>query len=155
MGQIHKLSQAAFDRLNEEYSLLTTTGRIDIARKIETARELGDLSENGDYHAAKEEQGKMEGRIAHISSILENAEIVDDTASGNSVREGSIVSIQYVGDDEVERYLVGSIEERIDDAEVASPTSPLGEALLGNEIGQVVKYEAPGGLLEVKIVAID
>ncbi|MEC8364707.1 MAG: GreA/GreB family elongation factor, partial [Actinomycetota bacterium] len=54
-----------------------------------------------------------------------------------------------------ERYLVGSIEERIDDAEVASPTSPLGEALLGSEIGQVVKYEAPGGLLEVKIVAID
>ena len=101
MGQVHKLSQSAFDRLNEEYSLLTTTGRIDIARKIETARELGDLSENGDYHAAKEEQGKMEGRIAHISSILENAEIVDDTVGGNSVREGSVVSIQYVGDDEV------------------------------------------------------
>ena len=97
----------------------------------------------------------MEGRIAHISSILENAEIVDDNVGGNSVREGSVVSIQYVGDDEVERYLVGSIEERIDDAEVASPTSPLGEALLGSEIGQVVRYEAPGGLLEVKIVAID
>ena len=82
-------------------------------------------------------------------------QIVDDTVGGNSVREGSVVSIQYVGDDEVERYLVGSIEERIDDAEVASPTSPLGEALLGSEIGQVVKYEAPGGLLEVKNVAID
>ena len=155
MGQIHKLSQSAFDRLNEEYSLLTSTGRIDIARKIETARELGDLSENGDYHAAKEEQGKMEGRIAHISSILENAEIVDDAVDGSSVREGSVVSIQYVGEAEVERYLVGSIEERIEGAEAASPTSPLGEALLGSEIDQIVKYEAPGGLLEVKIVAID
>ena len=91
----------------------------------------------------------------NVGFVLENAEIVDDTVGGNSVREGSVVSIQYVGDDEVERYLVGSIEERIDDAEVASPTSPLGEALLGSEMGQVVRYEAPGGLLEVKIVAID
>ena len=155
MAQVHKLSQSAFDRLKDEYSLLTTTGRIDIARKIEIARELGDLSENGDYHAAKEEQGKMEGRIAHISAILENAEIVDDTASGDSVREGSVVSIQYIGDDDIERYLVGSIEERIENAEVASPTSPLGEALLGSKIGEVVAYEAPGGLLKVKIVGID
>ncbi|MBT94466.1 MAG: transcription elongation factor GreA [Acidimicrobiaceae bacterium] len=155
MAQVQKLSQAAFDRLNEEYSLLTTTGRIDIARKIETARELGDLSENGDYHAAKEEQGKMEGRIAHISSILENAEIVAETTSGGMVREGSVVSIQYVGDDELERYLVGSIEERIEDAEVVSPTSPLGEALLGSKVGEVIKFSAPGGLLEVEIVEID
>ena len=155
MAQVHKLSKSAFDRLKDEYSLLTTTGRIDIARKIETARELGDLSENGDYHAAKEEQGKMEGRIAHISAILENAEIVDDTASGDSVREGSVVSIQYIGDDDIERYLIGSIEERIENAEVASPTSPLGEALLGSKIGEVVAYEAPGGLLKVKIVGID
>jgi transcription elongation factor GreA len=97
----------------------------------------------------------MEGRIAHIFSILENAEIVEDTTSGDTVREGSIVSIQYVGDDDVERYLVGSIEERIDDAEVASPTSPLGEALLGSKIGEIVKYSAPGGLLEVEIIGID
>ena len=71
MGQVHKLSQAAFDRLNEEYSLLTTTGRIDIARKIETARELGDLSENGDYHAAKEEQGKNYNNLS--SSVKHNS----------------------------------------------------------------------------------
>ena len=97
----------------------------------------------------------MEGRIAHISAILENAEIVDDTASGDSVREGSVVSIQYLGDDDIERYLLGSIEERIENAEVASPSSPLGEALLGSKIGEVVAYEAPGGLLKVKIVGID
>ena len=66
MVQTQQLSQTAYDRLKEEYTNLTTAGRIDIARKIETARELGDLSENGDYHAAKEEQGKMEGRIAHL-----------------------------------------------------------------------------------------
>ena len=155
MTQVQKLSQSAYDRLQGEFTLLTTTGRIDIARKIETARELGDLSENGDYHAAKEEQGKMEGRIAHLSSILENAEIVDETKGGDTVQAGSIVSIQYVGDDDVERYLLGSIEERVEDAEVASPTSPLGEALLGSKVDQIVEYEAPGGVLKVKVVAIE
>ena len=155
MAQTQQLSQAAYDRLKEEHTNLTTAGRIDIARKIETARELGDLSENGDYHAAKEEQGKMEGRIAHLASILENAEIVDEVSGGNTVRAGSIISICYAGDEDSERYLIGSIEERIEDVEVISPTSPLGEALIGARIGETVTYEAPGGTLEVEIVSID
>ena len=155
MGQTQQLSQAAYDRLKEEYTNLTSAGRIDIARKIETARELGDLSENGDYHAAKEEQGKMEGRIAHLASILENAEIVDEVSGGDTVRAGSIISICYAGDDDAEKYLIGSIEERIEDIEVISPTSPLGEALIGARIGETVTYEAPGGTLEVEIVSID
>ena len=155
MAQTQQLSQAAYDRLREEHTNLTTAGRIDIARKIETARELGDLSENGDYHAAKEEQGKMEGRIAHLASILENAEIVDEVSGGDTVRAGSIVSIRYAGDDDPEKYLIGSIEERIEDVEVISPTSPLGEALIGARIGETVTYEAPGGTLKVEIVSID
>ena len=155
MAQTQQLSQAAYDRLKEEHTNLTTAGRIDIARKIETARELGDLSENGDYHAAKEEQGKMEGRIAHLASILENAEIVDEVSGGDTVRAGSIISICYAGDDDAEKYLIGSIEERIEDIEVISPTSPLGEALIGARISETVTYEAPGGTLEVEIVSID
>ena len=155
MAQTQQLSQAAYDRLKEEYTNLTTAGRIDIARKIETARELGDLAENGDYHAAKEEQGKMEGRIAHLASILENAEIVDEVSGGDTVRAGSIISICYAGDEDSERYLIGSIEERIEDVEVISPTPPLGEALIGARIGETVTYEAPGGTLEVEIVSID
>ena len=155
MAQTQQLSQAAYDRLKEEHTNLTTAGRIDIARKIETARELVDLSENGDYHAAKEEQGKMEGRIAHLASILENAEIVDEVSGGDTVRAGSIISICYAGDEDSERYLIGSIEERLEDVEVISPTSPLGEALIGARIGETVTYEAPGGTLEVEIVSID
>ena len=155
MAQTQQLSQAAYDRLKEEHTNLTTAGRIDIARKIETARELGDLSENGDYHAAKEEQGKMEGRIAHLASILENAEIVDEVSGGDTVRAGSIISICYAGDEDSERYLIGYIEERLEDVEVISPTSPLGEALIGARIGETVTYEAPGGTLEVEIVSID
>jgi transcription elongation factor GreA len=150
----HLLSQDAFDRLQAEHEQLTTHGRTDIARKIQAARELGDLSENGDYHAAKEEQGKMEGRIRHVEALLANAEIVAASDDGR-VTAGSIVAIVYEGDDEPERYLIGSIEERRDGVEVMSPGSPLGEALLDHAVGDVVEYEAPGGALRVEIVAIE
>jgi transcription elongation factor GreA len=155
MAQTHHLSQAAYDRLQAEYEDLTTRGRVEIARKIEAARELGDLSENGDYHAAKEEQGKMEGRIRQLSAMLANAEIVQGD-NGAHVSHGSVVAIRYAGDDEVERYLIGSIEERHDDLEVISPSSPLGEALIGSSSGDSVTFTAPTGAeLEVEIVSID
>jgi transcription elongation factor GreA len=148
------LSQAAYDRLKAEYDDLTTRGRIDIARKIETARELGDLSENGDYHAAKEEQGKMEGRIGHLRRMLENVEIVE-SEGGGTITPGSIVAIRYEGDDDTERYLVGSIEERHSDLDVISPGSALGEALVGHSAGDTVRYETPTGIqLAVEVVEV-
>ena len=153
--ETHHLSQAAYDRLSAELEELTTVGRVDIARKIQAARELGDLSENGDYHAAKEEQGKMEGRIAHLAQMLENAEIVE-AEGGDVVSHGSVVGIRYEGDDEVERYLVGSIEERHDDLDVISPSSPLGEALIGSAPGDAVSFTAPTGAeLQVEVVSVD
>ncbi|HEY3000104.1 MAG TPA: transcription elongation factor GreA [Acidimicrobiales bacterium] len=155
MAQTHHLSQAAFDRLQAEHDDLTTRGRVEIARKIEAARELGDLSENGDYHAAKEEQGKMEGRIRQLAFMLENAEIIEGDA-GDQVSHGSVVAIRYEGDDDVERYLIGSIEERHDDLDVISPSSPLGEALIGSAPGDEVTFTAPTGAeLTVEVVAID
>lgn len=154
MPQTHHLSQTAHDRLVAEHHDLTTRGRVEIAKKIEAARELGDLSENGDYHAAKDEQGKMEARIRQLAATLENAEIVEAGAS-DAVVAGSVVSVTYEGDDEVERYLVGSIEERHDDLEVVSPGSPLGESLMGAKVGDTVQYEAPGGALSVTIVEIE
>ena len=155
MPDTHHLSQAAYDRLRAEHDDLTTRGRVDIARKIESARELGDLSENGDYHAAKEEQGKMEARIRHLAALLRDAEIVEGGGS-EVVAAGSVVSLQYEGEDDVERYLLGSIEERHDDLEVMSPRSPLGSALLGHRAGDVVNFEAPtGAILKVEIVAVD
>ncbi len=149
------LSQAAFDRLKAEHDDLVTRGRIDIARKIETARELGDLSENGDYHAAKEEQGKMQGRINHLANLLNNAEIVEAT-SVNEVQPGTVVALRYEGDDTVERWLVGSIEERVEDVEgVISPGSALGTALVGHKVGEIVTYETPtGASLRVELVTI-
>jgi transcription elongation factor GreA len=156
MADTVQLSQAAYDRLKAELDDLTTRGRIDIARKIETARELGDLSENGDYHAAKEEQGKMEGRIIHLSRMVENAEIVEAGDGDGVVAAGSVVTIRYAGDEDEERYLLGSIEEQADGLEVISPGSPLGGALIGRSAGDIVSYETPtGAQLEVEITSVE
>ena len=155
MADVHELTQAAYDRLKAEYDDLTTNKKIDIARKIEAARELGDLSENGDYHAAKEEQGKMAGRIAHLNAILENHVIIEAGGS-DEVRVGSVVEIRYEGDDDTEKFLVGSIEERSGDLDVISPGSALGEALIGASAGDDVSYETPtGAKLAVSVVGIE
>lgn len=96
----------------------------------------------------------MEGRIRHLQAILLDAEIVE-AGGTDSVTPGVVVSICYEGEDDAERFLIGSIEERHGDVEVVSPRSPLGEALMGHRIGDVVSYEAPGGALRVEIVDIE
>ena len=154
MPEIQHISAETRDRLQAELTDLTGRGRIDIAAQIETARLLGDLSENGDYHAAKEEQGKMEGRIMRLKSILENCEIVEEF-DDSAVSPGVVVSIRFEGDDEVEQYLFGSIEERRTGIEVVSPGSPMGRALEGGRAGQTVTYEANGNELSIEIVAIE
>ena len=149
------LSRDAYERLQAELADLTTRGRVEIARAIEAARELGDLSENGDYHAAKDSQGKMEARIRQITALLEDAEVVDEAPVGEHVVIGAVVTIRYEGDDDAERYLIGSIEEKREDVELTSPTSPLGAALLGSKVGDIVEYEVPSGArLKVEVVAV-
>jgi transcription elongation factor GreA len=152
MAQTHQLSRAAYERLQAELEDLTTRGRIEVAQSIERARELGDLSENGDYQAAKDQQGHMEGRIRQLEAILENVEIVEDAKEG-VVSPGSLVTIRYEGDDDdqSETYLVGHIEEQTEH-DVISPTSPLGAALVGRSAGETVEYEAPSGTLKVRIL---
>ena len=157
MPDPHRLSQDAHDRLSAELQNLTTRGRIEIAEKIEAARKLGDLSENGDYHAAKEEQGKMEGRIIHLTRILTDAEIIDSgngADSGVGVILGSVVTVLYDGDDEPERLLVGVIEERRGDLMVVSPGSPMGEALLVTSKGDSVEFDSPAGRQRVTVVEV-
>jgi len=150
------LTRATFERLQAELEDLTTRGRVEIARAIEAARALGDLSENGDYHAAKDTQGKMEARIRQLQATLKHAVVVDGTEAEapGTVATGSVVAVRYEGDTDVERFLVGSIEERHDELNVVSPGSPLGQALLGKGAGEVVQYEAPGGTLRVEIVEV-
>jgi transcription elongation factor GreA len=154
MSETH-LSRSAYERLQTELEQLTTHGRVDVARRIEAARALGDLSENGDYHAAKDDQGKMESRIRQLEALLKTATIVEEGAGGGDVIEtGSVVALRYEGDDDVERFLIGSIEERPDGVSVVSPGSPLGQALLGHRAGETVQYDAPSGTLKVEIVEI-
>jgi transcription elongation factor GreA len=154
MADTHHLSQAAYDRLKAEHDELTTVGRVDIARKIEAARELGDLKENGDYHAAKDHQGQMEARIRQLAAMIENAEIVEGT-DGDAVEPGAVVELRYEGDDDTETYFFGSVEERGVEFDIISPGSPLGEALAGAKVGAKVDFESPtGATLTVEVVAI-
>ncbi|MDE0160674.1 MAG: transcription elongation factor GreA [Acidimicrobiaceae bacterium] len=154
MPDVHHLSQDAHDRLSAELRDLATRGRIEIAEKIEAARKLGDLSENGDYHAAKETQGLMEERIMHLSRILTDAVIIDAGTEDASVALGSTVTVLYDGDDEPERLLLGSVEERADGMVIVSPGSPMGKALLGAGAGDHVEFETPGGTTE-KVTVVE
>ncbi len=154
MSQTH-LSRETHERLSNELHELTTVGRTSIAQAIEAARNLGDLSENGDYHAAKDEQGRMEGRIRQLAAMLDGAQIVDDDAPADQVRPGCTLSLRYEGDDDVEQYYLGSIEERQQGIEIVSTSSPLGVVLLnGAKKGDTVEYETPTGA-KVKVEIVD
>jgi transcription elongation factor GreA len=155
MAQTHQLSHAAYERLKAEHLDLTTRARIEIAQLIERARELGDLKENGDYHAAKDQQGMQEARVRHLESILENVEIVEGSEPGIAA-VGTIVTIVYEGDDDdmAESYLIGHMEEKTAVVDVVSPGSPLGAALIGARIGETVSYAAPNGHLRVTVTMV-
>jgi transcription elongation factor GreA len=156
MSDVQHLSPQAHQRLQEELEDLTTRGRVEVAQRIEAARALGDLSENGDYHAAKDDQGKMEARIRHIEAMLKNAQIVEaGSLTSDAVIAGSIVTIRYEGEDDSERYLVGSIEEKPAGLDgVISPGSPLGQALMNKRAGETAEFEVNGNPMKVEILEI-
>ena len=147
------LTQEAYDRLDAELTQLKEEGRSEISKRIEAAREEGDLKENGGYHAAKEEQGKMEARIRQLEHLLQNAVVGSAPTESGVVQPGSVVTVEMFGD--TETFLLGSREIIGDDSDldVYSEQSPLGAALLGAKTGDTVTYEAPNGkTIEVKIV---
>ncbi len=151
MSQASYLTPAAHERLQAELERLSGPGRVEIAKRIEAAREEGDLRENGGYHAAKEEQGKMEARIRQLRALLESA-IVGDTPPPDDgvVEPGMVVTIEMFGDPLT--FLLGSREIEDDTLEVFSDKSPLGEAIVGKRAGDEVTYAAPNGKeISVKI----
>jgi transcription elongation factor GreA len=152
MEQSH-LSRDAHDRLSSELTERTTNGRREISHRIEEAREHGDIKENADYDAAKNEQGHNEARIRQIEAILRDAVIVEQ-GSAEVVEPGVLVELRHIGDTETEIYLVGSIEERHDTYDVLSTSSPLGLAILGAAPGQTVAYQGPRRELSVEVVSV-
>jgi len=145
------LTQEAYDRLKAELHQLSGEGRVEIAKKIEAARDEGDLKENGGYHAAKEEQGKMEARIRQLTQLLENATVGQAPPDDGIVEPGMVVTVDMFGDEVT--FLLGSREIADgSDLEVYSERSPLGEAIMGKKAGDKVSYAAPNGkTIEVTI----
>ena len=140
------LTQEAFDRLQEELAERSGPRRQQIVKRIEAAREEGDLKENGGYHAAKEEQGKNEARVKVLSHLLENAHIGAPEAADGVVAQGQVVTVRLVEFDEEETFLLGSREEAATtNVSVYSPSSPLGSAVNGAKVGDTVAYTAPNG----------
>ena len=146
------LTQEAHDRLKEEFDFLTGEGRAEIVKRIEAAREEGDLKENGGYHAAKDEQGKREARIRQLQQLLDSAQVGEaPKAPAGVVAPGTVVTAKVAG--EPMRFLLGSREVAGDGVEVYSEKSPLGAAINGKHKGESATFVAPNGnKVEVEIV---
>lgn len=139
------LTQEAHDRLSHELDELIATRPI-IAKEINARREEGDLRENGGYQAAREEQGKREGRILQLQALLRGAKVGDAPVSAGVAGPGMVVQVRFTGDDDVETFLIGSREEtETAGVEVYSAASPLGKALTGAREGDTVSYNTPTG----------
>ena len=137
------LTQETYDRLSAELADLEGPARLDIAKKIEMAREEGDLKENGGYHAAKDEQGKIEARIRQLTQLLRHATVGEPPAASGVVEIGTVVTAKIAGD--ATTFLLGSREIADDDIDVYPATSALGEAILGLKVGEKTTYTAPSG----------
>ncbi len=157
MSDVTWLTQEGYDKLAEELADRSGPRRTEITKRIELAREEGDLKENGGYHAAKEEQGKNEARIRVLKHLLEHAQIGAPDAAHDEVAHGKVVTIRFPAFDEEESFLLGSREEAAHASiEVYSPTSPLGAAVMGKRVGDSANYTlANGKEVTVEILKVE
>lgn len=145
------LTQEAYDRLKAELAELSGPARTEIAKKIDAARQEGDLRENGGYHAAREEQGKMEARIRQLQQLLDTAIIGETPPDDGIVEPGMVVTVEMFGDEET--FLLGFREISDDSIQVFSEKSPIGAAVNGHSVGETVTYATPSGKdVQVKIL---
>jgi transcription elongation factor GreA len=152
------LTLEAYERLKGELERLTTKGRGDTAVRLGHAREMGDIRENAEYDAAKNEQGMMEARIRELQRLLKDPDIVEAGLATEAASPGVLVILRPLeeGDPEEETYLLAaSKEERLPGARTVSISSPLGKALLGTKPGDKVSYEAPGGTFTYEVVRLE
>jgi len=149
------LTSSGAEKLAEELRVLKEVRRAEIAQKIKEARAQGDLSENAEYDAAKDEQGEIESRIGEIEAILKNAEIVEDSKDSSYVSIGAKVTVKDLEFDETLEYvLVGSTEADSLHGKI-STESPMGEALRDARVGDIINVEAPAGTFQYEILSIE
>jgi transcription elongation factor GreA len=146
------LTPEAFEKLQSELEHLKTDGRAEIEARIQEAREHGDIRENADYDAAKNDQGLMEARIRQLEHLLRTAEVREVEVTDRVVI-GSLVTVVDEDGDEME-YFVAPPENKQPGILLASPSGPLGQALLGAAPGDEVTYQAPGGSFTVTVKGV-
>ena len=147
------LTKEGLNELQEELKDLKDNKRPEVIIQIKEARAQGDLSENAEYHAAKDKQGQIEARIKELEYLIDNATIISSTKS-STIKIGSKVEIEYVDDDEKDTYqIVGSTEADPFENKISNE-SPIAVAIIGKKVGETVSIESPNGNYDVKIVSI-
>jgi transcription elongation factor GreA len=150
------LTKEKFDELNKELKELKTTKRKEVAESLDYARGLGDLSENAEYHEARELQANIEDRIAKLESMLKNATIMSgDVSHTEHVHIGSVVTVEKQGEKSSKKFkIVGSEETDMAQGKLSN-RSPLGAAILGKKVGESFSFNSPTGTMTYKIISID
>ena len=147
------ITKEGLNELKKELENLTVNVRPEVINSIKEARALGDLSENAEYHAAREKQGQIESRIRELEYLIENATIIEEGLS-NEVTIGSTVEIKYIEDDEIETYkIVGSTEADPFENKISNE-SPIAKVILGKKVGDIVLVESPNGNYQVEVISI-
>lgn len=148
------LTQEGLDKIKKELDYLKTTKRREISDKIEEAMKLGDLSENAEYHEAKDEQGMNEARVRELEEVVTNAEIITDNGgSKKCVNVGCTIEVKIDGG--TRKYTIVGPSEANPAQGLISNESPIGQAFLGKKIGETVQVEAPAGMVKYKIISLE
>lgn len=154
MNDKHYLTPEGKEKLEKELHDLTTRGRKELAERLKHAVSMGDLSENADYHKAKEDQGFLEGRIQEIERILHDAEVIESRSNYHEVALGARVTIKEGNETPETYYLVGRKEANPREGKI-SHESPIGKALLGHKVGDRVEVDSPQGKISFEILSIE
>ncbi len=152
MPEKHYLTKDKLEELKNELNELKTKRRVDVAERLQRAKELGDLSENVEYFEAREEQALVEGRILQLEEMIKNAQIIEKAPSSSTVKIGSTVMVKK-GDEKMRFVIVGSNEVKPEEG-LISNESPLGSAFLDKKVGDVVEVNTPKGKIVYKIISI-
>ena len=149
----HFVTEEGLKELKEELEDLSVNVRPEVINAIKEARALGDLSENAEYHAAKDKQSQVEARIRELEYLIENAIVIKE-GDNSEVRIGSTVEIKYIDDDEIEEYkIVGSTEADPFENKISN-SSPIAKAIIGKKVNDIASVESPNGSYDVQIVSI-